>query len=468
MSTKGPCVIAICKRKSSNWKTVTEHVISKGQTNNTLPNYVQLGDTICLNCYNGIVTRSSAIFLQHAQDNVERSEVEVENVKDLERSEVENVIDLEQSEVDNTNEIEFENIEFESTNNCLSFSKAIRVLTKILYSRENKENKPTIYPFDDFRAAMEEEDIRLKDFFDELYLSSNPQSKNVESQMRVKKQLLFVCYFLCGVRNKFVNNAKRDLSIYLDSTGVFDTTLDTLADLGITVISCSVLRCKTNASEEHAVVVDSTLAEHIKKAMVLNIDDYHSIHTERMPNTTTMSTAAHLVTILLNPITTQEAIPQANVHNHKLVDAEQIKINIENKFMTLYGLSHNKRWGFRAVDDEQKLEELNVHNYDTRLKEKHHIRSMKDVILVDLQENNLHTMEEYIDAINAVVNVPTMQQYIEKGHIIPIVADWPGQIHIRTAISSYLLYHDLSNITNNVLSFLPITVRDYTKLGITF
>ncbi|CAG8768057.1 9308_t:CDS:1, partial [Gigaspora rosea] len=129
------------------------------------------------------------------------------------------------------------------------------------------------------------------------------------------------------------------------------------------------------------------------------------------------------------------AIPQANVHNPKLVDAELIKTNVGNKFMTLYGLSHNQRWGFRAVDDEQKLEELNVHNYDTRLKEKRHIRSMKDVILVDLQENNLHTMEEYIDAINTVVNVPSMQRYIEKGHIIPIVADWPGQIHIRTAIS---------------------------------
>ncbi|RIB01256.1 hypothetical protein C2G38_2256270, partial [Gigaspora rosea] len=183
--------------------------------------------------------------------------------------------------------------------------------------------------------------------------------------------------------------------------------------------------------------------------MVLNIDDYHSIHTERMPNTTTTSTAAHLATILLNPITTQEAIPQANVHNPKLVDAELIKTNVENKFMTLYGLSHNQRWGFRTVDDEQKLEELNVHNYDTRLKEKRHIRSIKDVILVDLQENNLHTMKEYIDAINTVVNVPSMQRYIEKGHIIPIVADWPGQIHIRTAISRYLLYHDLSNITNN-------------------
>jgi hypothetical protein len=62
---------------------------------------------------------------------------------------------------------------------------------------------------------------------------------------------------------------------------------------------------------------------------------------------------------------------------------------------------------------------------------------MKDVILIDLQENNLHSLNEYIKAINAVVNVPSMQQYIQKEYIIPVVADWPGQIYLRTAISRF-------------------------------
>ena len=43
-SITGPCAITICKRQSSDWRKVTEHVISKGQTNKTFPNYVQLGD----------------------------------------------------------------------------------------------------------------------------------------------------------------------------------------------------------------------------------------------------------------------------------------------------------------------------------------------------------------------------------------------------------------------------------------
>ncbi len=81
---------------------------------------------------------------------------------------------------------------------------------------------------------------------------------------------------------------------------------------------------------------------------------------------------------------------------------------------------------------------------------------MKDVVLIDLQENNFHFINAYIRAVNAVVNVSFMQQYIQKGYIIPIVTDWPGQIYLRIAISYYILYHEQSNITNSILSFLLI------------
>ncbi|RIB18718.1 hypothetical protein C2G38_2183813 [Gigaspora rosea] len=83
-------------------------------------------------------------------------------------------------------------------------------------------------------------------------------------------------------------------------------------------------------------------------------------------------------------------------------DTELIKTNIESRFMRLYGLSHNCHWGFHMVDDDTRLEELTVHSYDIRLKEKRSSRSMKDTIFINLQKNDLHTMDAYIKAINAV------------------------------------------------------------------
>ncbi|CAJ0634398.1 5944_t:CDS:2, partial [Entrophospora sp. SA101] len=81
----------------------------------------------------------------------------------------------------------------------------------------------------------------------------------------------------------------------------------------------------------------------LTQLLVLNIDDYHSIHIKRMPDTTTTSSAEHLATILLNPIKNQPAIPREDIHNPALIEAQLIKIGIENNFMSTYSLSHNQR-----------------------------------------------------------------------------------------------------------------------------
>jgi len=63
----------------------------------------------------------------------------------------------------------------------LFFFEAIKILTGILYNYENREKKSAIYFFDEFHTVMEGKDVRLKVFFNELYLSSNPSSKNESS-----------------------------------------------------------------------------------------------------------------------------------------------------------------------------------------------------------------------------------------------------------------------------------------------
>ncbi|RIB27350.1 hypothetical protein C2G38_2029451 [Gigaspora rosea] len=206
------------RKKSTNWKTVTQHVISKAQANNALPNYINIGDTICLNCYNGIM-QGLARF-QNVQTSIEQPKT------------------------------------------------------------------------------------------------------------------------------------------------------DTLADLGITIISCMIIQTKNTVSEKYEENVNSELSKHADKAMVLNIDDYHSIYMEHMLNTMTTSTNTHLATILINLITNQPAILKRNLHNPVLIDTELIKTNIEDKFMMFYGLSHNYHWGFCTVSGNTRLDELTVHSYDIRLKKK--------------------------------------------------------------------------------------------------
>ncbi len=42
---------------------------------------------------------------------------------------------------------------------------------------------------------------------------------------------------------------------------------------------------------------------------------------------------------------------------------------------------------------------------------------------MDLVENNLHSIEAYINAINVVTSVLTINRYIEEGNVILVVAD---------------------------------------------
>jgi len=126
--------------------------LTKGQANNTLSDYVQEGNTICLNCYNRIITNNSLKFQQHAKEYAKT------NVK-------------------------WRKLETDESNSILSFSKAIEMITNILHTCKNKEKKLTLYSFNEFRTIMKAKDARLKLFFDELYLLSNPSSKNKDSQV---------------------------------------------------------------------------------------------------------------------------------------------------------------------------------------------------------------------------------------------------------------------------------------------
>ncbi|CAG8530940.1 14684_t:CDS:2, partial [Gigaspora rosea] len=65
-----------------------------------------------------------------------------------------------------------------------------------------------------------------------LYLSSNPSSKNKDSQ------------------------EQRDLAMYIDSTVASDTCIDTLANLGLTTTSCIIAWHKATISDEHAKTID--------------------------------------------------------------------------------------------------------------------------------------------------------------------------------------------------------------------
>lgn len=199
-----------------------------------------------------------------------------------------------------------------------------------------------------------------------------------------------------------------------------------------------------------------------------NIDDYHSIHEWRRPNSTSLSSATHMATCISKKIENVLAVP-ANYNNIPLfnpknIEASTIIYRLINDYKGRFDLSYNyikKEWIQNEMineNDFDQLELLSVHLYDANIEERKEERSMKTVRILDIKEQNLRSLEDYLSAIKMITDIKSLVEYI-KSHPIPVIADFPGQLFIRKIITLYL-----KNRQNNIqqidldciLNFIPI------------
>ncbi|CAG8581564.1 11119_t:CDS:2, partial [Cetraspora pellucida] len=120
--------------------------------------------------------------------------------------------------------------------------------------REVTQKLSAFQTFEEFRTCMKAKNRRLKAFFDELH----------------------------------------DLALYLDSTGTGDSTINALAELSITSISQTVWRKKKEILESYMDTINNYLEKYHETSMVLNVDDYHNIHTNHVPKGSETLTPTHM------------------------------------------------------------------------------------------------------------------------------------------------------------------------------
>ncbi len=92
------------------------------------------------------------------------------------------------------------------------------------------------------------------------------------------------------------------MAIYLNLTSASNISIDTFANLNVITTSYMIIWHKTSAFKEYIKIIDSELTKHADEVMVLNINDYHSIHIKWMSNITITFITTYLTTILINPI----------------------------------------------------------------------------------------------------------------------------------------------------------------------
>jgi len=183
--------------------------------------------------------------------------------------------------------------------------------------------------------------------------------------------------------------------------------------------------------------------------MVLNVDDYHNIHTKRRPDNAATSDVHHFRTILLKGAPEIPAVPFTNSYtgkdiiNPNGIDSNIIIENVQHSIFPHLWLTYNERkLAFarelpEASNHEERMEMLLIHSYDNRIIQRRVDRSMNNTKLINLVEGSLRSTEDYINALKNVLDVPELKSYLEQ-HILAAPMDYPGQFYVRCAISSCL------------------------------
>ncbi|RHZ89707.1 hypothetical protein Glove_12g14 [Diversispora epigaea] len=79
---------------------------------------------------------------------------------------------------------------------------------------------------------------------------------------------------------------------------------------------------------------------------------------------------------------------------------------------------------------------------------------MKDLQLLGFNEQNLHSMQDYLNALKIIISINNKTQHLNR-QITPVVADWPGQIFIRKALYTQLPL-EFQPFYLQIKSFIPI------------
>ena len=369
-------------------------------------------------------------------------------------------------------ESDYQDILAQSTiSNEVSLSSKIIKMSNILYNNQHRLNqKPTYDPIA-FKIMLEEADKDLIGFFDKLYAGTNPNKKIHKTNESNKKKLVSLCYFLASINNKYINGLKADVGSYLQTSGASSSSIDTLAHMGISVTRKTVNYQKKLISDEHQQTVDNYCLQNLEYMFILNIDDYHNIHRRNQPTILQTHNIYHFVTILLNTNARISKIPlyssdNYSIHNPKGIDFELIIDNFENHFMIQLGKSYHEQkelWKQSLIEDsyENRVEQFNIHDYDGRIQNHQELRSMSNSKLVDFISHSLHNTKDYIKCIKLMFKVferleITSEQNYLNNFIIPIIADWPGQINIRRAITLKIKKENESEIPEQMLNLIPI------------
>jgi hypothetical protein len=144
------------------------------------------------------------------------------------------------------------------------------------------------------------------------------------------------------------------------------------------------------------------------------------------------------------------------------VDQHNIILHLIQDYHGVFDIPYTERkihWlsmEHACLAEFERIELLTVHMYDYDMAEKKEERSMEGLQLIDIKEMNLHSMHDYLNALDLILAFNKETQHLNN-HVAHIVADWPGQLFIRKAVTHLLRGSTVgTQASPRIISFVPI------------
>ncbi|GBC39789.2 hypothetical protein GLOIN_2v1868106 [Rhizophagus irregularis DAOM 181602=DAOM 197198] len=316
-----------------------------------------------------------------------------------------------------------------------------------------------------FQLMIEDANPELKGFFPSMVNAIIPKDRSEYNKQEAKKSIVALCYIIAGLRNKFVNQFKTEVGLYLVASGATWEAIDTLSSIGYSACAKTVMDYQKKIQLNHITKIEDHFLEKGDCLHIYNIDDYHDIHEKRRPDTVTTSTAKHFSTCVAKPVMECFAVPivfnGVSVHNPNNVEAPRICWYLLNKYTGNFDITYTERqiyWisqGYQNANTFDRIELLTIHCYDDAIAERKDERSMKDLQLIGFKEQHLHSMQDYLNALQMILTISRKTEYLDN-YVAPIVADWPGQLFIRKALTHLHALGLQSAIPKEIESFIPM------------
>ncbi|CAB4487012.1 unnamed protein product [Rhizophagus irregularis] len=295
----GPCSVDNCTYRNVSFRLITELAYQKCQKENTLETYpyLEIGKQLCHLHYCKIV-----------ESNRNRNKKRRLKSQECSRKKVTN--------------------EEEALYRDPTFASNIKILTTVLFNKQHRESAGLELDPVQFQLMIEDANPELKGFFPSMVNAIIPKDRSEYNKQEAKKSIVALCYIIAGLRNKFVNQFKTEVGLYLVASGATWEAIDTLSSIGYSACAKTVMDYQKKIQLNHITKIEDHFLEKGDCLHIYNIDDYHDIHEKRRPDTVTTSTAKHFSTCVAKPVMECFAVPivfnGVSVHNPNNVEAPRI------------------------------------------------------------------------------------------------------------------------------------------------